>query len=660
MRLSNTNRKILGLSLFGLLFGGLFLFGRPVAAVSGGDFSAANIIGASVFFNPSSMNAGDVQNFLTAKVPTCDVNGNQPSGHGSYTRAQWGTMNGYPPPYTCLKDYSQDVPSKSADSYCGGGITGAHKTAAQIIFDAAQACGISPKVLIVLLQKEQSLVTDDWPWSIQYRSATGYGCPDTAACDSQYYGFFNQVYSAARQFQRYVREPQNFNFAAGQTSNIQYNPNSACGSSPVAIQNGSTAALYNYTPYQPNAAALANLYGTGDSCSAYGNRNFWRLFNDWFGSTQTNTPYAWSLQAFQIYSDSARTQVFSGDTTVAPGGKVYVRVKATNLGNQTWDPSFLRLGTFRPMQRSSQFYDSSWYNAFRPAQLVETSVPPGETGTFEFALNAPATTGTYQEYFNLVAENITWLNDLGISIIINVVSPVSAPNSYHTSLQAGDTLYPQDYLLSPDGQSVLTLQKDGNIVLYSDFRPVWNSGTFGVPAARLVMQTDGNLVLYDTNNQPRWWTGGSGSPAHLSLQTDGNLVVYNQNGSAQWSTGTLHTPDHLSYVVTNLGNAVMFPRQQLQTADRRYHLTLQSDGNLVLYSTNRVLWSSGTLGQPASYVYMQGDGNLVLYDINNHPLWNTSTFGKGSSRLVIQQDGNLVIYAASGQSSWSSGTFGQF
>ncbi|MDG2497268.1 MAG: LysM peptidoglycan-binding domain-containing protein, partial [Aquiluna sp.] len=27
-----------------------------------------------------------------------------------------------------------------------------------------------------------------------------------------------------------------------------------------------------------------NMYGTGDSCSAYGNRNFWRFFHDWFGS----------------------------------------------------------------------------------------------------------------------------------------------------------------------------------------------------------------------------------------------------------------------------------------------------------------------------------------------------------------------------------------
>src|SRR5690606_20979087 len=49
-------------------------------------------------------------------------------------------------------------------------------------------------------------------------------------------------------------------------------------------KNEATAALYNYTPYTPNAAALANLYTTGDSCSSYGNRNFWAFYTDWFGS----------------------------------------------------------------------------------------------------------------------------------------------------------------------------------------------------------------------------------------------------------------------------------------------------------------------------------------------------------------------------------------
>ena len=54
----------------------------------------------------------------------------------------------------------------------------------------------------------------------------------------------------------------------------------------VFLANRATAGLYNYTPYQPNTAAMANLYGTGDACSAYGNRNFWRMFSDWFGNPQ--------------------------------------------------------------------------------------------------------------------------------------------------------------------------------------------------------------------------------------------------------------------------------------------------------------------------------------------------------------------------------------
>ena len=59
---------------------------------------------------------------------------------------------------------------------------------------------------------------------------------------------------------------------------ILYNPNASCGSSNVFIQNGATAALYSYTPYQPNQSALNAQYGLGDACGAYGNRNFLSVF----------------------------------------------------------------------------------------------------------------------------------------------------------------------------------------------------------------------------------------------------------------------------------------------------------------------------------------------------------------------------------------------
>lgn len=254
---------------------------QKVRALSGSDFQAGKIIDDSVFYNGNAMSAGEIQNFLNAKVPTCDTNGTQM--RGSVTRAVYGASVGNPPPYICLKNYTENTPTKSADSYCSGTYNGGSKSAAQIIRDVGAACGVSQKSLIVLLQKEQSLITDDWPWNIQYRSATGYGCPDTAACDSTYYGFFNQVYNAARQFKRYSIQPQLFNYRGGQTSYIQYNPNAGCGGTNVYIHNAATAALYNYTPYQPNASALNNLYGSGDSCGAYGNRNFWRMHNDWFG-----------------------------------------------------------------------------------------------------------------------------------------------------------------------------------------------------------------------------------------------------------------------------------------------------------------------------------------------------------------------------------------
>ena len=69
-------------------------------------------------------------------------------------------------------------------------------------------------------------------------------------------------------------------------SNILWNvAETGCGGADVTIRNTATASLYNYTPYQPNAAALASYPGVGDRCSAYGNRNFFFLFQKYFGVT---------------------------------------------------------------------------------------------------------------------------------------------------------------------------------------------------------------------------------------------------------------------------------------------------------------------------------------------------------------------------------------
>ena len=255
------------LGVLGLLFAILPSLTAPVPAnaANAADWDPGYIISDALFYDSNSMSASDVQSFLNARVPTCRAN-----------------------EMPCLKDYAQSTDNRPSDRYCNGYTGQARETAAQIIDNVARSCGISQKVLLVLLEKEQSLVTSSSPTTWSYKAATGQGCPDTAPCDGATSGFFYQVYYAARQYEIYRLTPTQWGYQAGRWNNILYNPNAGCGTRSVYIQNQATAGLYIYTPYTPNQAALNNLYGTGDGCSTYGNRNFWRLYTDWFGSTRVD------------------------------------------------------------------------------------------------------------------------------------------------------------------------------------------------------------------------------------------------------------------------------------------------------------------------------------------------------------------------------------
>ncbi len=269
-------------------------------------FTPGNIISDAVFTNKNTMTEAQIQSFFESKVARC----------------QGGTdENGKP--IVCLKDFRITSVTRPADAYCSGYSGAANESAARIIYRVAQACNINPQVLIVMLQKEQGLITHTWPSAWRYNIALGQGCPDTAPCDPNYIGFFHQIYGAARQMQIYMEGRWFQWYAPGKTWNILYNPNANCGSSPVYIANKATSALYYYTPYQPNAAALRAGYGTGDGCSAYGNRNFYNYFTDWFGSTQASSA--------QLMKDSA-----SGAAYLVTQGKKYSFPTSERAGQFTW------------------------------------------------------------------------------------------------------------------------------------------------------------------------------------------------------------------------------------------------------------------------------------------------------------------------------------
>ncbi|MBR0403202.1 RICIN domain-containing protein [Candidatus Saccharibacteria bacterium] len=281
-------------------------------------FDPGNIISDAAMRDYNSLSEADIQNFLKSKNSCNDTNLSKTGNNVDYLSENspysWHVKDGH---YVCMAD----------ETFNGG-------TAAQIIYRAAQDYHINPKVLIVLLEKEQSLVRDTFPNSVQYRSATGYGCPDTAACDSKYYGLNNQIRNAAAMFNDVLNGGWT-NYPVG-NNYIQYNPKTSCGGSTVFVRNLATSALYRYTPYQPGGDANSD-------CAAYGNLNFYNFYTNWFGSTQ---------QVFKS-SDLESTYLPDGTYNIVSAGGGEMAIDVENYG--TTNGTNIQIFNYSKDNKAQQF-----------------------------------------------------------------------------------------------------------------------------------------------------------------------------------------------------------------------------------------------------------------------------------------------------------------
>lgn len=141
-------------------------------------------------------------------------------------------------------------------------------SAARVIYDRAVTNLISPKFLIVLLQKEQSLIEDPTPTQRQLDWATGYGCPDSGGCNERWRGLWKQINSASLQFRDYMDNPHLYRYRVGQTYTVT---NTGREPSIITPANRATAGLYNYTPHVYN-----------------GNFNFWNIWQRYFSKNYLN------------------------------------------------------------------------------------------------------------------------------------------------------------------------------------------------------------------------------------------------------------------------------------------------------------------------------------------------------------------------------------
>jgi LysM repeat protein len=301
----------------------------------GSGYDPGNLISDTEFFTAGTMTVDQIQAFLNGKVHACQ------SG------------------YVCMKDFRETTFSRDATVLCKAYEGAANETAAQILFKVSNACGVSVEALLVLIQKEMSLVTHTWPSKSRYDKATGYACPDTAPCDSRYFGFYNQVYNAAKQFKRYANPPGTTKFFTwlpiGRASQVRLHPNASCGTTPVVIKNQATAGLYYYTPYTPNTAAMVNVTSTGDGCSSYGNRNFWRIYNFWFKKPQEYTTLVTSTKGVTMAIDR------EGGVTVSTNLQIWTRpstIPTASSANPVLELGRTRDGDFAVLTQAGTAFQS--------------------------------------------------------------------------------------------------------------------------------------------------------------------------------------------------------------------------------------------------------------------------------------------------------------
>lgn len=337
-------------------------------------FNANNIISDSAFTS-QIYDANGIQAFLQQKG----------SWLASYTLPEYQNV------FYQFKDASGNCQSNTISVrqfYDTGGDALFGMSAASLIASQATKYGVNAQVLLAELQKESTAITRSTQKSdINTAWVLGVGWNDTmAACGYDEatahqraldWGGIGQQIAYAYKFALIK-----FYNSYATTYNTAF---TTLDGTVIRAENRATRSLYAYTPYVAGA------------------RSFWTIFNDYFPS----------------YS-----HVFVGQTanpTLAPGAANQFTVTVRNSGTATWTSDVVHLATNRTQdhipvftRESNDGSASGWLSANRIA-LQETTVAPGELGHFVFWLrNDGVAPGVYREYFRVVADGITWMEDLGI------------------------------------------------------------------------------------------------------------------------------------------------------------------------------------------------------------------------------------------------------
>lgn len=413
-------------------------------------FRPGLIIDDYVFTNTASFSAAQIDAFLNSKNSCISTN----SGFSA--------------------------PEPTGYSPSGGFQYGGNVTAGTVIARSAQVYGLNPQVLLVTLQKEQSIVTTSSCSTNTIAKAVGYGCPDsggsysysglnlytrngvtytsvngTCVNSASKAGFSQQIIRAAWMLKfSQERSLGNTGWAVITGSWDNSDDRQSCYSGAMtagwrkACPNGPTVYYDGYTTIDGQSVLL----GSGATAALYrytphfhGNQNFVTIWENWWGPSLGGT-FKWATGGYAVLNPEKTVTHDPGH--LQPGVTYLARLQAVNTGTATWmkgGPNPTVLSTNYPVNHASPLCHPTWPACSRPATLLEDQIEPGQIGHFEFLFVAPARAGSYGEYFKPVAEMLSWFNDYSPNdgFGIHVDSPgtyVWSTNGYTVKNKSGQTV----------------------------------------------------------------------------------------------------------------------------------------------------------------------------------------------------------------------------
>lgn len=278
-----------------------------------------------------------------------------------------------------------------------------------------------------------------------------------------------------------------------------------------------------------------------------------------------------------------------------PNEEMAVTVKFKNLGNTVWQKkgnNAVNLAPSLPRDRLSRLsYEGAWVNKFRAAAMNEDTVKPGETASFTFKVR-PAQAGFYREPFQLVMEQVGWIDGAIARLNFRVSGEsVSASSASTTSptLSVTVTDGSKERVIDELADARANKQKAAQLVRAQATQAPTTSTSTPQPSTPAVSPTAPSVQTSSVSAPTR------PIRVRLSYNADESRVGYSQN-----------------YRITDGSGEVLFTVAAGESATLR-----RSGGNIHV--------QVGNITRAASVIRVEGiptNGRFVIHTWENRPAWN--------------------------------------